>query len=159
MKDILFVVLIFLFLGIFLSSSIPIFEGLGCKGGYRYDKDGEEGNLGEQQKNYNECKEENIAYKKTDAYMADLISENSASINTYKNDKMSKRASNFFNEFLEPSSNDFNSAKQKYTNVVDSLLASSSEEGKKPVGDKKCGGVDDAAGASPDGTSSGGVPC
>ena len=72
---------------------------------------------------------------------------------------MSKRASNFFNEFLEPSSNDFNSAKQKYTNVVDSLLASSSEEGKKPVGDKKCGGVDDAAGASPDGTSSGGVPC
>jgi hypothetical protein len=158
MKDILFVVLIFLLLGILLSASIPIFEGLACKGGYRYDKDGEENKLGEAQKNYNACKEEDIAYKKTDAYVVDLISDNSALINTYKNDKMSKRAGKIFNQVLEPRSEKFNSIKQKYTNVVDSLLAASSEEGKKPVGDKKCGKVDDAAGASPEGTSSDGVP-
>ena len=83
MKDILFTVLIFLILGIFLANSIPIFEGL-CEGGYSFDPKGEAGALGEAQKNYNECKEENIAFKKTDGYARSLINTNTALINTYK---------------------------------------------------------------------------
>ena len=155
MKDIICIILIFFLLGLFINHFTSIIEGnQSCDTDFEYDERGEKGELpDDRQTEYNTFKTEKKNMYKNENCLRGLINENSALVNTFKEDNFKPLRDNYKNK-LEPTANAFKTTKRGFNKSLNALYDIVAEKGgdeEEPDREEtSVGGIDDPAGASPD---------
>ena len=153
MEDLICIILIFLFLGLFMNNILPIFEGMDCTGGFVYDPVGEEGKLGDAaQTDYNEKKEKNKDLMNSRGCIVNLMNENKALVNTYDKDYLKPLDSDYKKKIV-PSYNSFKKTRKNFSKSVDALNDIVNGDGEKKNKEiespTECGKITDPVGAAP----------
>jgi len=151
--EIICIIIIFFFLGLFINNMLPILEGLDCTGGFVYDEDGEVGELGdEDQKTYNENKAKREENLKTESCIRELNNENVALVKSYNDDQLIPFDSSYKKNIV-PTSISFKDTQEKFLkslSALDELVKDDAgNDKKKEEEETECGEIGDPLGASP----------
>ena len=156
MEDIICIILIFFLLGLFINHFTPIIEGnADCETDFEYDEKGEKGELDDdRQTDYNKLKKEKENIYKNEICLRGLINENSALVNTFKEDNF-KPLNDKYRNNLKPTSKAFKKTKREFNkslNALYDIVAEKGEDEAEPDKEEEetVGEIDDPAGASPD---------
>jgi len=153
--EIICIIIIFFFLGLFINNMLPILEGLDCTGGFVYDEDGEVGDLDdEDQTTYNNNKAAREEKATKPSCIRDLNNKNMDSINITK--KKLKNFDSSYNSIIVPASKSFEESRKKFLKSFATLdeMVKGDEGNKKQTkgeepGESECGKMEDPLGAAP----------